>query len=400
MTASCPVCGMEECTPIFHVQGVPSRHLRLAAQAGGGSDYGDLEVVACTCCGHVFNAGFAKSSAQDLYAVHPSTNAPVHESMLRGLKTIAGDILRDLPPRPTILEIGCGVGALARILAENATSVDLIEPNLSLNAAAFETGNIRLLPGFFPAASQGHRYDLVVCRQVLEHIERPDVFLRAIRDHLAPGGRAYIEVPSLDYIAAHASPTDFHYLHVQYFSQRMLNCLLTRAGLATERVSSIKGGHDVGVFVSAREPQAAPWPTALADMEKLRARLLTRVCTGRKRLSTPGRRLALYGACAYAQTFMGLYPDAVVGAGMFDDTDSYAGHEAYCSRARLRILQPSAELLAAYDHVVICAWVHDIAIADRLVKLNFRGSVWSLRCDPMSGRGGHPASYFMVDDYM
>ncbi len=394
--ARCPLCGGAANTALFDLAHVPSHHLRLIAVADRQSDYGDLRIVACATCGHVFNAAFSNESTVDLYQVHASTNAPVHESMLRGLRGIAGEILGSAPtPQPTILEIGCGVGALARLLAEQATRVDLIEPNLSLDAAAFENSRIRLLPGFFPAASTGQRYDLVVCRQVLEHVDDPVSFLSAIRGHLAPGGRAYIEVPSMDYIAAHASPTDFHYLHIQYFSRAIMECLLTHAGLSVDHVTSIKDGHDMGFTVSAANIRDVPWPAPSESLFLLGERLTARIKAGAEHLKRMKGGVALYGACAYAQTLMGLYPEMMPEAQMFDDTESYAGHEVYCRSARLPVALPTAPTLASHANVVICAWLHDRAIAERLAQFGYKGSVFSLRSDPQVDRDGQPPSLFV-----
>lgn len=394
----CPLCAGSASGLLFEAVQVPARHIRVCGDRDKAGDYGNLSIASCESCGHIYNAAFDNSSAEELYLVHPSTNAPVHDSMLRGLRDVAAFILGDRKDRPRILEIGCGVGALARLLAEHADSVHLIEPNLSLSQEALGNPRIVPLPGFFPAASTGQYYDLIVCRQVLEHIDHPLAFLEAIRDSLAPGGEAYIEIPSMDYIAEQASPTDFHYLHVQYFTQRNIERLLRRVGFTVRRSWQIKNGHDIGFVLAVAPPSVEPSTGSEIAAEQLRMQLQQRRETGHARLASVAGGVAFYGACAYSQGIFGMYPDLVPPAMVFDDTESYAGYEMYCRRGGIPVELPSAKELARIDCVVICSYLHDAPIAANLVRHGYRGAVFSLRCDALSGSYGHPPSLFLGVD--
>jgi SAM-dependent methyltransferase len=373
---------------------VPARHIRTAGAPDMDGDFGALAIAQCDSCGHMANAAFRSESAEHLYEVHPSTNAPVHESMLRGLESIAANILGTPIGPQRILEIGCGVGALARLLARDAACVHLIEPNLSAADAKFGNDRISFLPGFFPAATTGERYDLVVCRQVLEHVETPLAFLKAIREHVAPGGRAYVEVPSADYIARHASVSDFHYLHVQYFTDAVLRGMFARAGFEVTRFDSIKDGHDYGYHLIPAASREVPWPGHVNVPDDLPLRLAARLATGRVRLAALDGPVAFYGACAYAQAAMGVYADLCKTPLILDDTDAYEGHEAYSRLGRFAVRKPTPGILAGISHVVVSAWLHDAAIAARLASLGYAGNILSLRADDLAGTAGHPPSLF------
>jgi ubiquinone/menaquinone biosynthesis C-methylase UbiE len=101
------------------------------------------------------------------------------------------------PPGSRILEAGCGVGAQTITLAKNSpgaliTSVDISQPSLieakrKATAAAvanvsFQQADISNLP-YKPES-----FDHVFVCFVLEHLPRPVEALRALKEHLKPGG--------------------------------------------------------------------------------------------------------------------------------------------------------------------------------------------------------------------
>jgi SAM-dependent methyltransferase len=349
-------------------------------------------IVTCGSCGHLFNAAFENSSVTDLYATQATTNAPVSVSMLAAVRDIAEFIVGDRTDIPKILEIGCGVGALARQLAERAESVDVIEPNLSVSAASFSDEHIRFLPGFFPHASRGQLYDLIVCRQVLEHVDRPVEFLQAIRAHLKPNGEAYIEIPSADYIIDHASLVDLHYMHVQYFTASRFEQLFARVGFCAVRSSMLKGGHDVGYVLGVAAPNAAK-VHPIASLGELRERLASHRHAGSARLRSLGNGIALYGACAYSQALLGLYPGISIPTAILDDTPAYRDHEVYNHTWSKRVVAPSPETLNGVRHVIIASYLHDQTIVEKLTALGYSGSIMTLRSDHQAGRMAPPSLF-------
>jgi len=394
--SDCPLCGRAANDLLLECAEEPVHHVRPTGTCDRPGDFGKLAIVACGGCGHIYNAAFDPSTAADLYEVHAATNAPVHPSMVRWVREIANFILDGGRKPAQVLEIGCGTGALARAMVEHVTSIDLIEPNLGLTTASFGDPRITFLPGFFPAASIGKRYDLIVCRQVLEHIADPAGFLDAIRIHLANFGQAYIEIPCADYILANASVVDFHYLHVQYFTRAAVEQLFARVGFEVVRSWLIKKGHDVGYVLRARAKQLGPWEASTPFHSELRSRLQVRRRAGCERLQVLGSELALYGACAYSQALLGLFPDLPRPTAALDDTEAYAGHEMYHRCWRVPVLRPTAESLREARHVIICAYLHDRPIADKLSALGFRGTVHTLRADSDAGCSS-PISLFAID---
>ena len=102
-----------------------------------------------------------------------------------------------------ILDIGCNVGSLLSAFRPITRHLYGLEPGAELGAIAVRRG-VTVLGSFFPAIPAPMTFDLMTASHVLEHVSDPDTFLQAIRAHLAPDGRLFIEVPheSPDFIRA------------------------------------------------------------------------------------------------------------------------------------------------------------------------------------------------------
>jgi hypothetical protein len=157
-----------------------------------------------------------------------------------------------------------------------------------------------------------------------------------------------------------------------------MNVLLLRAGFAILDVIDIKDGHDVAFLLAASSPSntaAMPRPPgdALSDT------LMDGYRRGAQRLAEMAAPVALYGANAYSQALLGLYPDVPIFGGIFDDTPSYAAQSAYGPRTDLLIAQPKAQELHRYAAIVITAYLHDQPIAEKIRAMGFAGPIHTVR---------------------
>ncbi len=393
---TCVVCGAGAASaePILAVARTPMHPFRPPRESGSAAGFGRLEIVQCAGCGHIYNAGFDASGADDLYGAFVLTNTPVSDSMIASVQETADVILGKAAMNPAILEIGGGAGALSLALSAQAREVHLVEPSKALSADRFDGTRVTYHRSMYPnAALAGRIFDVVVCRQVLEHVPSPDGFLRALRGALREGGIAYIEVPCAEYIVDNLSIVDFHYPHVHYYRQAEVDTLFRRAGFEIVETVSVKDGHDVGFFVRP----IAPAPELSYSGQVLRgfgADVEARRSAGLRRLRTLDGGIALYGANAYSQAFLGLYSDFAAAA-IFDDTPLYVGHRAYGPTQDLPIGPPSLEKLDGIGAVIVTAYLHDLAIAAKLRRLGYGGAIFTVRSDPSASQGERPPSLFL-----
>ena len=99
----------------------------------------------------------------------------------------------------------------------------------------------------------GRRFDTVVAGELIEHLERPYDFLRALAELLAPGGRVVLSTPN-----PVAFPTGWYELvrskrrfyergHTYYFAPRWVERMLERCGYRLLRLRPVGLWLPVGV---------------------------------------------------------------------------------------------------------------------------------------------------------
>ena len=94
-----------------------------------------------------------------------------------------------------MLDLGCGPGHVARILAERGYAVTGVE---QVKAAGFPE-RVRLVEADLDAGLPdlgGERFDVILCADILEHLKRPEDLLGQLPGLLAPGGKLIASLPN------------------------------------------------------------------------------------------------------------------------------------------------------------------------------------------------------------
>jgi len=120
---------------------------------------------------------------------------------LTNVTDLVMDMLRPLSGRA--LDVGCGTGRLAIRLAEQGFSVDALDIEEKVLNIARRVASRCDLSIHFTLCDFAHEnecfgndfYDVVVCMEVLEHVEEWQAIVEGMRRVLKPGGTLIITVP-------------------------------------------------------------------------------------------------------------------------------------------------------------------------------------------------------------
>ncbi len=106
--------------------------------------------------------------------------------------------IKNIRPAERILDIGCGIGALAYDVAEKAqahvTALDLNPENIAKASQRYNHPRVRYMVGDVLQKLPDGSFDVIILSNVLEHLKERPAFLRRIREAVSPG-RFLIRVP-------------------------------------------------------------------------------------------------------------------------------------------------------------------------------------------------------------
>lgn len=177
-------------------------------------------------------------------------------SIRPGERTSLSVLAELIAPGATVLDLGCGSGALGQYLQETrgCTSDGLTWSEAEAQHARPHYRQVVVadleacdLLATFPA----QHYDCIVCADVLEHLRAPERVLAACRELLKPGsGRLLVSVPNAGYagLVAELLQGEFRYreeglldrTHLRFFTRRSLARFLGEQRWAVQSLETIR----------------------------------------------------------------------------------------------------------------------------------------------------------------
>ncbi len=165
------------------------------------------------------------------------------QAYLRG-KLFARQLMK-WKKRGKLLELGCFNGFFALGVQDHSDwNVEGLEISSELQAFVQNDLKIKCHLGTLEEARlPKNSYDFIVCHDLIEHINRPQLFLEQISSILAPGGRIQIITPNgiqdlAFFRRAHRQgiTLNMQLNHILYFSPKTLKKALNRAGISTKKL--------------------------------------------------------------------------------------------------------------------------------------------------------------------
>ncbi len=219
MKQNCCVCGSDRIKQVFVKDGIPYYN--------------------CLKCSFIFsrpdkNANFenALESYEPAYIEYLSgspADGKNHAAMLRWTE-------RFHPVRgQKVLDIGAGSGKFVRYLRNNQIEACGIEP-----AQALYRRFLADEPFFFPVTIEefskdppADKFNIIFARDVIEHVDRPDLFLKCASSVLSPGGKLVVTTPDAGSFTARVLGKRWHHYnkyHFSYFSRKTITAIAGECG--------------------------------------------------------------------------------------------------------------------------------------------------------------------------
>ena len=167
-----------------------------------------------------------------------------------------------------VLEVGCGAGGFFDHLRQPC-EVWGVEPNPEAARAAGLKLHRALAGRFDWVADElpNGYFDMVVCNDVIEHMDDHDAFLEAIKSKLRPGGYIVGSIPNVRHITALFKlliAKDWPYsesgildrTHLRFFTQKSLARTLQNHGYAIQMIEGIGSIITNGIVRQVNKPSS------------------------------------------------------------------------------------------------------------------------------------------------
>jgi 2-polyprenyl-3-methyl-5-hydroxy-6-metoxy-1,4-benzoquinol methylase len=384
MFSDCPICSDSKSYLIYEAR-LPIREYIREVESNYDELITNVLIVKCRECGHAYIQNYNSLPDVDLYSEAPIPANPVNPEMVNKLHFLLKWIGEDYLKNKRVLEIGSGSGHLARIIAQQAKSVTIVELNKSLNKELLPEENINLISEDYKYDESMGLFDLAICRQVIEHIPNPINFIKEINNCLKPDGHAYLEVPTADYIYTNNMIWDFHYQHIQYFTKSSFINGMNQAGLFLNKYHYLMDNHDMGFLVSNTSndnylkkqekdydtPSTTNFDFVIDKFKSL--------------VNAINSDIAIYGANTHGQVFLNLmdgYDSNIVAA--LDDSKYLYDYYLFNTKRKIAILNPRSTDINRYSNVIITAYLHENSIRKNLNELGYKGKIYSINPNSMN----------------
>jgi SAM-dependent methyltransferase len=199
-------------------------------------------------------------------------------------------------PRGSVLEIGPGTGHLLAAARDSGCPVEAVESSAVHRDYIRDTWGIGAVHSTMDEIPAGRTFDSVVAINVFEHVYDIAVFLRSVRNVLAPGGTFYLSTSNARSLEAALLRTWWPmckvYDHVSFPSPAGLAIAAQHSGLRVGRIWSagLPFEFPVSALAAARDRALAHRGVKPSDSGRTTDKP---VCTSGNENSAPGAKTAL-----------------------------------------------------------------------------------------------------------
>lgn len=350
-----------------------------------------LNCLICTNCGHLQNEYFVPGEERYIESNYSYTSSNSPSAMAHWnefCETVSNFI--NLKPNDAVIEFGSNDGYLIKQFQKKGAKVTGIDPSPIMTKIANKNGLYSICSFLsrkaINAATKKNGKAKIICgNNVLNHIEKINEAISAIKSGLKSDGYLIVEVPSLrDTIQKYLFDMIFHE-HVSTFSIKSIDFLFRKHGLYITNVENIPyhgGSHriyasadpkkyneDVKKYIEREEKDKlfdeSTYKKFMAKIIKDKNEVLAKVYSLKKN----GRKIAAVGAGARSNTLLNFYKlDATVIDFVTDASKHKIGK--FTPGSNIEIKDDNALSNEKIDVALITAWNIGKYLTQKIKKIN------------------------------
>jgi SAM-dependent methyltransferase len=380
LSCRCPACGHPEAIDLLSIARAPVLVCSVFPDAGAAraTPGGEIELVACTSCGFLFNRVF------DLAMALAGAGYESTQSASATFNAFADRLARDWIARhqlagKTVIEVGCGQSAfMLALLANGVGHMHGIDPLATMaDIPAALAGRVTIDAADFAERHVAFKAAALVCRHSIEHIPDVAAFLRLCAAWSKANGNAPVlfEAPAAERIVLDGAFWDLFYEHCNYFTQRALATAFEIAGLRVTQ-ARLEYGEQYIVMDACFDPAVTRSDPAreqqqwLADCLRFgeRASRAVDACQSRMRdyARAPGGLVIWQGASKTVGLLTAVGADLPI---RFCVDQNPRRHGLHIPPSGLQILPPAALAEAPPAHVVLMNAIYMKEVREQLDAL-------------------------------
>jgi len=279
-----------------------------------------------------------------------------------------------LPLSGKVVDIGCYDGYFLSLVKSTGYDTLGVEPNPASRIAEEKYG-IPIIREYFPGKSfLPASVDVIVLRNILEHMVDLHAFLDAVEKVLKPGGHAVIEVPNMLFHLERATQGCFFHQHLSYFTLYTMLELLSKHHL--EYVSSSAG---YALYLCVKKTDMVPFVPA--NIEKVTEDLIKKFRqkyekTGSdlKKLIDDHKNVAVFGAGGHTAGLFYMLGKKYVDRIKFVYDSNPMKHGNFLADFPVPVRAPGQIRQDGPDLIIISTGLHQDGILGQLKEMGLKGA--------------------------
>ncbi|MBF0542399.1 MAG: class I SAM-dependent methyltransferase [Nitrospirae bacterium] len=198
------------------------------------------EIFRCQHCGFLFSRPVFIEKLQDRKMTSVDDANFFNNTLLQNLyinliiKKEISKVRRILGSgRHSLIDIGCATGWITNLWKEKGFEVMGLEPSVERGEIAKDKYGINISNSFIEDFETDKKFDVVLLRHILEHIENPYNTLEKISRLMSADGVLIVVVPNINCIGRYIFDTRWSWIlpyHCNFFSPDTVKTLLMRSG--------------------------------------------------------------------------------------------------------------------------------------------------------------------------